>query len=215
VAVSHILFDNDGVLVDTEKLYYEACRQGLSSLGVELTHALFAEYSLTRGVSCFEIAIEAGAMSRDELPALRDQRDDTFSQLLATSNCAMPGAEDAVRELAGHFTLGVVTSAKRRHFELSHSGAEMSRHFAFDYAREDYERSKPDPEPYLTAVVAQNLEADLCVVVEDSPRGLESALAAGLRCIVIPNPMAPRSSFARATACLESIDELATALDRL
>lgn len=48
---STILFDNDGVLVDTERLFFEANRRMLARLEIELTHALFAEYSLTRGVT--------------------------------------------------------------------------------------------------------------------------------------------------------------------
>lgn len=210
--LTHILFDNDGVLVDTEKLYYEACRLGLEPLGVSLTHELFAEYSLTRGVSCFEIAIERGLLSPEALPALRDERDDHFAQLIAQGDCAMPDASKTVQQLAETLTLGVVTSAKRRHFELSHAHTGMSGVFSFDYAREDYERSKPHPDPYLAALRGQRLDPAHCLVVEDSPRGLRSAIAAGLRCIAIPNPFAPLGAFAGAIACLDGIAELPGAL---
>ena len=213
--LTHILFDNDGVLVDTEKLYFQACQEALVPLGVRLTHELFGEYSLTRGVSCFEIAIERGHLERSDLDPLRVQRDDRFAELIRMSDCTMPGAASVVAQLAQTHSLGVVTSAKRHHFEASHAKGQMARHFRFSYAREDYTRSKPHPDPYLAALKGQGLEADDCIVVEDSPRGLQAALAAGLRCIVIPNPFAPTRAFAGALAKLESVGELPSALRAL
>lgn len=208
MVLTHVLFDNDGVLVDTERLYYEACRHCLDALGISLTHELFAEYSLMRGLSCFQIAIERGKLDKAELPQARARLNKLFAGLIEVNDVAMPGAAEVVEELAQTLTLGVVTSAKRHHFELSHADGPLSRHFAFSYAREDYVRTKPFPDPYLHALVEQKLDAATCVVVEDSPRGLEAALAAGLRCVVIPNPLAPAHAFEGASGRLDSIDKL-------
>lgn len=215
MSLTHVLFDNDGVLVDTERLYYEACRRCLDALGVSLTHELFAEYSLMRGLSCFQIAIERGRLDEAELPNARAQLDSLFADLIDANDVAIPGAPAVIERLAPTLTLGVVTSAKRRHFELSHADRRMSRHFAFSYAREDYLRSKPFPDPYLHALVEQKLDAETCIVVEDSPRGMEAALAAGLRCVVIPNPLAPAHAFEGATRKLNNIAALPAFLDTL
>ena len=151
MALTHVLFDNDGVLVDTKRLYNEACPHCLDALGIPLTHELFAEYSLMRGLSCFQIAIERGKLDKADLPQARAKLNKVFAGLIEVNDVSMPGAAEVVEELAQTLTLGVVTSAKRHHFELSHADGGMSQHFAFSYAREDYVRSKPFPDPYLLA----------------------------------------------------------------
>ena len=68
--------------------------------------------------------------------------------------------------------------------------------------------SKPNPEPYLTALKKSGFNAEECLVVEDSPRGLASALAAGIRCLVIPNDLTRGASFTGAWRVLESCLEI-------
>ena len=69
--------------------------------------------------------------------------------------------------------------------------------------------SKPDPEPYLTALERNGLAADECLVVEDSERGLQAAVAAGIRCAVIPQGLTRTSDFSQAHVVLNDIGELA------
>ncbi len=74
--------------------------------------------------------------------------------------------------------------------------------------REDYGQSKPSPEPYLTAMQRNGLAAEECLVIEDSERGLRAALAAGLRCIVIPQGMTRGMDFTGALRQLDDIREV-------
>jgi len=212
VTVAHqtttILFDNDGVLVDTERLFFEANRRMLERLGVELTHALFADYSLTRGVTPLEIALERGLLPRDEFPALLRARDDEYEALLREGDTTMDGALETLQTLSDAYRIGVVTSSKRRHFDVIHERSGMRDFFSFVLAREDYERSKPHPDPYLSALKHCGEGASRCVAVEDSPRGLRATVEAGIPCVVIPNSLAPGGDFDAAVARFEDIREL-------
>lgn len=207
-----VLFDNDGVLVDTEHLFFEACRAMLADCGIELTEALFAEYSLTRGVTPLEIAVERGVVHRQEFPTRLAARDDYYSELLSKQDNLLEGAAETVRAVSERLRVGVVTSAKRRHFELTHRHSGLLDVFEFSYAREDYVRSKPHPDPYQRALDDQGLRPEQCVVVEDTPRGLRAALAAGLECYVVPNPLARGGDFRGAKQVLQNIAELARVL---
>ena len=76
-----VFWDNDGVLVDTEKLYFQATRELLLRAGVTLTKELFNEISLVEGRSAFDLA-EAKGRSREEIALLQEQRNRRYTELL-------------------------------------------------------------------------------------------------------------------------------------
>ena len=71
--------------------------------------------------------------------------------------------------------------------------------------REDYQHTKPHPEPYLTAMARHDLRPEDCIVVEDSERGLAAATAAGLPCLIVLSHWSRDADFSRAAKVLESI----------
>ena len=105
--------------------------------------------------------------------------------------------------------MGVVTSSRREHFEIIHSGTGLLHFFDFVLTREDYGKPKPNPEPFLTAIIRNRLQPKHCIIVEDSERGLAAAKAAGIRCIVVPNRLTRGSNFSGAYRVLESVSEVA------
>ena len=75
--------------------------------------------------------------------------------------------------------------------------------------REDYGKSKPNPDPFLTAVIRYGLQPEHCIIVEDSERGLKAAKAAGIKCVVVPNALTRGNDFSGAYRVLESVSEVA------
>ena len=199
-----ILWDNDGVLVNTEGLYFRATREVLRSVGVPLTAVEFKEVSLRRGESCFILAAEHG-IADDEVTRLRAERDKVYAELLGSQSWAIDGAEEVLRSLHGRVRMGVVTSARRVHFEAAHANTDLRRYLDFELTREDYGESKPNPEPYLMALDRHNLRPEDCIVVEDSERGLAAANAAGLRCLVVLSHWTQDGDFSKAERVLQSI----------
>ncbi len=202
-----ILWDNDGVLVDTEGLYFRATQEVLLSIGVALTADQFKEVSLRRGESCFVLAVERG-VTNDEIARLRTERDRVFTELLGSQSWAVDGAEEVLRSLHGRVRMGVVTSARRVHFEAAHASTGLRKYLDFELTREDYKESKPNPEPYLTAIDRHNLRPEDCIVVEDSERGLAAATATGLRCLVVLSHWTQDGDFGRADQVLQSIRDV-------
>ena len=206
-----ILWDNDGVLVDTEGLYFRATQEVLRSIGVCLTVDQFKEVSLRRGESCFVLAAERG-VTDDEISRLRTERDRMYAELLGSQSWAVDGAEEVLRSLHGRVRMGVVTSARRVHFEAAHASTDLRQYLDFELTREDYKESKPNPEPYLTAIDRHNLRPEDCIVVEDSERGLAAATAAGLRCLVVLSHWTQDGDFGRADQILQSIRDVPRAV---
>lgn len=185
---SAILWDNDGVLVETEPIFYEVSRQTLIKYGVTLTHEIFAEHSLRQGRSLFEYLRDAG-VSEATMAAERVAQDARYVQLV---RAAPPCAKLGILEILAHFStkirMGVVTSCERELFAQAHAHSGVPGYMNFVYAREDYHLTKPNPEPYLKALREQNLDLARSVVVEDTPRGVASAKAAGLYCVGVEGP---------------------------
>jgi HAD superfamily hydrolase (TIGR01509 family) len=200
-----ILFDNDGILVDTESLYYEATRDVMREVGFELTEEHFIEYFLRQAKGAWHLA----DVAKEDIPALRDERNRRYNARLARGIAPIDGVVDAIARLREHFTLGIVTSCRSDHFETIHASTGLLPHFDFVLTREDYKMSKPDPEPYLLAVERAGAAPDECVVVEDSERGLTAAVQAGIDCYIIPRGFTADGDFAAAHTVCDDIKQFA------
>ena len=203
--IDAIFWDNDGVLVDTEKHFYAANRELLAERGIELDHETFAEWSLRRGRSVFEM-IEGSTEAERE--ALRDERNRRYERTLRSGVDVFDGVEACLQELHGRLPMAVVTSAYPDHFEIIHAQTGLMRYFEFALRGGDYARHKPHPDPYLDAATKLGVDPARCLVVEDSERGLVSAVAAGMRCIIVPNPLASDPDLSAASYIVETVSEI-------
>lgn len=206
-----LLWDHDGVLVDTEKFYFQANRELLAEVGVELSEADYRRYLLIAGTGAWHLAVERGC-SAAEIADLKRRRDERYRELLLSENVAIAGVAELLAELHSHIRMAIVTSSRRGDFDAIHSRTELTRHFELILAREDYRLAKPNPEPYLKAVACLQLSASECLVIEDSERGLSAAKAAGLTCWVIPSSLTRDSNFAAADRRFDDLSALRRAL---
>ena len=192
-----VFFDNDGVLVETEHLYFRATREIFERRGILLTEEMYVEHFLRQGNGAWFL-LEQKDCPPQEIESLRRERNRIYAELLREETVLIPGVDAALQRLRGKVLMAIVTSSRRDHFELIHRQTGILPYFDFSLTREDYKKAKPDPEPYLQAIHRTGCPAHECLVLEDSERGLASAAAAGLRCIVIPRGMSASGSFAGA-----------------
>jgi HAD superfamily hydrolase (TIGR01509 family) len=206
-----IFWDNDGVLVDTEHLYFQATQETLASVGVPLTRDHYIALFLVEGKGAWHFAQQRG-MSAAEIGDLRAARNERYSELLAEAPRLAAGVTEVLEALHGRYRMGVVTSSRRDHFDVIHRNTGLMKYFDFVLTAADFTRVKPDPEPYLRAVERSGVAKEACVAIEDSARGLESARAAGISCIVVPTELTRQSDFSGAHRVLDHIGQLLTLL---
>jgi len=192
-----VFWDNDGVLVDTERLYFDATRQVLASANIPLTRDEYVELFLRQGRGAWHLAEQRG-IDVEEIDRLRRERDALYGRLLGEGSHAIDGVEEVLATLHGRVVMGIVTSSRRDHFDLIHQSSGLLRYFDFVLTAGDYLQTKPQPDPYLAAIARSGFDADECIAVEDSERGLQSALAAGVRCIIVPTTLTRECAFAGA-----------------
>lgn len=209
----HILWDHDGVLVDTEPLYFDATRRIIRGLGVELDHTDYLR-DMAAGVPAWSRAAALG-VPQARIDEARRQRDALYQRLLVEQDIDIPGVEALLEQLARRYAMAIVTTAKAEDFELIHRHRGIRQHMHFVLTSGDYPRAKPAPDPYLTALTRFGAQARDAVVVEDSERGLRAAVAAGIDCIVVANEFVRGQDFSAATARIDSLAELPALLARL
>lgn len=198
-----IFWDNDGVLMETEHLYYQANAEALAGTGVELTLEEFRRISLCQGESVLTLA--AGDCDGVEL---RRVRDEIYFRLLGEESRVFPGVLDTLERLHGRLPMAIVTSCRRDNFLQMHRESGLLGYFDFILTREDYVASKPDPEPYLTACARAGLRPGRCLAIEDSERGVISAARAGLAVAAIPGHLNQGGDFSAARWLMEGVHEV-------
>ena len=206
----YLLWDHDGVLVDTEKWYFAATQDCLRRLGVELDQPTYLRL-MADGRASWELA-RARGIAEDVIVAARRDRDVCYQQYLAEADIEIEGVIDVLIELRAVYRMAIVTTAKREDFALIHRSRKIASFFEFVITVEDCTHAKPHPDPYLRALSRFGALAAEAVAIEDSSRGLKAARAAGLDCIIIRNEFTAAQDFTGALRIVDSIRDLPAAL---
>jgi len=202
----YVLFDHDGVLVDTEPWYFRAGERALADVGFTLDPAQYLQ-DMNHGSGTWAQARAAGV---DEATIARQRkvRDRYYQEYLRTERIEIEGVTEALAELSPHVRMAIVTTSKRADFALIHEKRQITPFMEFVLCREDYGLAKPHPEPYLAGLARFGASRDETLVVEDSARGLASAIAAGIDCAVVDNEFTRSHDFAGALQRIGSLCEL-------
>ncbi|MGI5205390.1 HAD family hydrolase [Spirillospora sp. CA-108201] len=209
MSVQAIVFDLDGVLIDSEPVWEEVRRGYVAERGgrwlpdtqdrlMGMSTEEWADYiasDLVDGVTAEQVAYEVI---------------DLMSQRYEDGPPLLPGAEDAVRRMAGYRPLGLASSSPRALIDLVLGQLGVEGLFRATLSTEEVDSGKPAPDGYLTVAARLRVAARDCVAVEDSSNGLRSAHAAGMSVIAIPRPAHPPASDALALAAhvADGLDEL-------
>ena len=202
----YILFDHDGVLVDTEFWYYKAGERALADIGVALDKDQYLR-DMSQGLGTWARARAAG-VDEETIGRQRAARNAYYQEYLRTEAIEIEGVVDALAELSRFVRMAIVTTAKRADFDVIHEKRRIRGFMDFVLVREDYKRAKPHPEPYLTGLQRFGAAREETLVVEDSARGLRSALAAGIDCAVVHNDFTKAQDFSQANHRIKALIEL-------
>lgn len=205
----YVIFDMDGVLLDTEPLYTVAYDHVLGQYGAQLD---WETKSAIMGRPALESA--AFVIQKFSLPLRPEEliagRKQVLEELFRTAP-AIPGAPEFVARLAAQGArLAVATSTARSLFEVKTRRHDWFSRFEVVVCGDDPELTRPKPAPDIFLLAARRLGVDAreCVIFEDSPAGAEAAVASGARVVALVDPRADRSRYQGASHVIESYAEL-------
>lgn len=215
--IEAVIFDMDGVLVDSEPVWFQARVELLGRHGVEWSEA---DQHAMAGVHT-DVWVQAlhdklgGALAPDEvLGAVVARMADTYERGEVP---VLPGAAEAVAACAARYRVGLASGSPRRLIDACLAGAGWRDHFEALISSDELERGKPAPDVYLEIMRRMELDPPATAVIEDSGAGIRSGKAAGARVIAVPNVHTEPGAdvLALADARIDSLHELADALARL
>jgi HAD superfamily hydrolase (TIGR01509 family) len=194
-----VIFDLDGVLLDSEQLWNLAKEEVTRAHGGRwLERAARAMMGMSSPEWTGYMRDELGVpLPSAEIDALVIRR---LRELYRTQLPLIPGAVEAVRACAARWPVGLASSSNREIIDLVLPLMGLADAFAVTVSSEEVARGKPAPDVYVEAARRMNVHSDRCVAIEDSSNGIRSAVAAGMRVIAVPNAHYPPEPDALALA---------------
>jgi len=204
-----VIFDMDGVLLDSEQLWNQSKQEVVRELGGQ-----WRDDAPTAMIGMS--SPEWSAYMRDELGVPLDAEKinravvDRMEQHYREHLPLLPGAVEVVRSLHRRWPLALASSANREIIDFALDRAGLAGEFSATVSSEEVAHGKPAPDVYLEAARRLGVPADRCVAIEDSSNGIRSAAAAGMAVIAYPNEHYPPAAdaLALASACVHSLRQI-------
>jgi beta-phosphoglucomutase len=193
-----MVFDFDGVIVDSEPLHHAAfVRVLFEPLGLDCDYDRYVQQYIgcdDRDAIRQAYAQAGRALDDAALSALIDRKAAAFAQVVAGGVAPIDGAVELIDAAAGRMPLAVASGALRSDIELilpAIADGRLADRFAAMVTADDVERSKPDPATYLLAARRLAIEPARCLAIEDTPAGLAAARAAGMMTLAVATTHPP------------------------
>jgi len=211
--VAAVIFDMDGLLVDTERVYGDALVRACAAVGHGMTEAFVHSMIGVPGKECVAM-IEDHFGPAFPMAAFGAEYDRLVAARLGEGIPARPGAAELVTFLAGEgVPLAIATSSRRPTVERYMTGIGLLDHFDAIVCREDVDNPKPAPDPFLAAAGRLGVAPASCLVLEDSYHGITGAHAAGTMPVMVPDLLVPTAEVrARCVAVVEDLFVVRAAL---
>lgn len=202
-----IIFDFDGLIVDTESVWYDVTKEVMLDYGCDLQLENFAKYIGTTGGGLYD---ELNALSnrpidrdvvREKTHQLYQQRMNDFTLREGVLDYLKAAKEAGLK-------IGLASSSDRKWIEDFLERFQIRDYFEVIKTADDVKKVKPDPELYLQALEALGVEPKDALCFEDSLNGLTAAVGAGLHCVIVPNPVTQYLDFTGHVHRLNSMSDV-------
>ncbi len=214
-----IIFDCDGVIVDSEPHHFKAFQQILSEEGILFTkEEYFKKYLALDDKTCFETVLAAHGRTYNKqiLKDLIIRKMEVYRRLSQQELFLYPGVVEFVRKAQGSYRLAIASGAFRGEIKAALDKAGLRSAFPVIVSAQDVRNGKPHPDAFLSALRQMNerhpmpsppIRPEECLVIEDSIHGIEAAHAAGMKCLAVTNSY-PKEKLAHADLVIASLKEV-------
>lgn len=199
--------DLDGLLYDTEPLYWQVGSRLLARRGHTFTDAVQRQMMGRPGVQAMQVLIEAFNLN-DDPAALLAESETLYQDMLAGGLQPMPGLAALIAHLeASGLPFGVATSSRRHFADQILARDSLADRLAFLITGDDVTHGKPHPEMYLQAAEKLNVAAEAMLVLEDSENGCQAAVAAGAIAVAVPGGHSVGHRYDGAALVIDRLDD--------
>ena len=200
-----VIFDLDGIIVDSESLHVDAWNVLFAHHGIAVT-----DEETDHGIGMLDADWIRYLFARRGEPVdpewWQEAKREVYAGILKRNVRPFPGVAALVRRLSGEFRLAVASSSWRENIETVLAAMGLAACFAVLTGKQDVERHKPHPQAYLRTAAALGVAPEACAVIEDSVLGVRAARAAGMRCIAVTNSL-PAERLAEADLVVGSLED--------
>jgi beta-phosphoglucomutase len=209
--ISAIIYDLDDTMVNSDPLHARAWEELLKEHGHEFRALPEELRSSFIGMRVVDIVSEI--VDYLDIKANKDdlykKRIELFLEIVENELEPMPGLLESLKRFkAAGFKLAVASSGAGKYIDLVLTKFDIQDYFDAVVTGDDVKIGKPHPEAYLIAAKKLQLDPAVCLVLEDATKGIQSAKAAGCKCIAIKNPNVPSQDFSTADLVVESLNDI-------
>lgn len=204
--IKGIIFDMDGLIVDSEPIQCRSYIEALSKYNVDLKEQDFYEDWTVKGHGIKDFV---GKENLDLDPnTIREEKRQIYHKKIKKELEIYPGAREIIEALSKKYPLAIATSSYRSDTEIVLDLFDLKKFFPIIITSDDISKGKPDPEQFLLASEGLSVAPENCLVLEDAEKGVKAADRANMKCIAIPSEYTESGDFSLATIKLKSIKEL-------
>lgn len=203
-----VIFDLDGVIVESENAHIEAEKQTFLKYGVQISAEELHKYTGTTAKAMFTELIRKYKLNTT-FEEISDQKEEIFFGLLREDAEPTKGIITLLRKLKSErIRLAIGSSSTKKQIKYVLNKLEIARIFDCVVGAEDIVNSKPDPEIFLKAATELDVKPSECLVVEDSKLGVEAAKRAHMKCVGYRNPNSGNQDLSRADIVTDDFSKL-------
>ncbi len=210
--IDTVLFDFDGVLFRTIEDHFDSWNHAFGEIGVRVQ---WNDFAVLEGQNFYDIARQLGSLygiSEDGMNRIAEKKNKHYFNHHRSQ--PYPDTERTiVRFLEEGWNAGIVTGAYRDRIMATLPDTWLE-YFKIIVTADDVARTKPDPEPYLTAAALLNKKPEECLVIENAPLGVRSAVTAGMLCVAVTTTL-PEEKLREADLTVSSLDEARRMITRM
>jgi len=202
-----IIFDMDGLMVDTEPLYWEVARKLAQAHGTSVADNTLRRMMGRSRIDSMRIFASACRIDKPCPEDLLIEREKLMLERYARGVQPMPGLREILDRFHGRLKLAVATSSPRKFTDALLPALGVARYFDVIQTGDEITHGKPDPEIYLKAMSKLQIEPRSCIVLEDSHAGALSGHRAGAHVIAVPSYLTEHEDFSFADARARNLSE--------
>jgi HAD superfamily hydrolase (TIGR01509 family) len=205
-----VIFDMDGVIVDTEPVHNYAYYQHFKELGIEVSAEMFATFTGNSTKNVFQKIKEHFGVTED-IPTLVEKKRSLFNDAFDTKAdlFLLEGVEDLIKQLhQNSIQLILASSSSKVTINRVFNRFKLDTYFSHIVSGEDFPQSKPNPDIFLEAVRLSKSNKENCIVIEDSTNGIKAANAAGIYCVGYRSVNSKQQDYSLANLVIDSFEEL-------